>query len=113
MRRVLKPGAPLALLDLVPHNEAWLREAQGDRLLGVDPADVLAALERHRVEHVALETPSDHYRPARPGEAGEAGESGESGETGDSGQTGAAPEPEQAHVRARLPLFLVRATAPA
>jgi ArsR family transcriptional regulator len=104
MRRVLKPGAPLALLDLVPHNEAWLREAQGDRLLGVDPADVLAALERHGFEQVALETPSDHYRPARPDEGGESGASA---------QTAAPTEPEQARTRARLPLFLVRATAPA
>lgn len=102
MRRVLKPGAPLALLDLVPHNEAWLREAQGDRLLGVDPADVLAALERHGFEHVALETPSDHYRPARPEESGQP-----------SSEPEASHGPESARTRARLPLFLVRATAPA
>ena len=97
MRRVLKPGAPLTLLDLAPHGEGWLREAQGDRLLGVDPKDVIAGLERQGLVGIALETPSDHYVPTRP-PAGE--------------QTGARTN-HAAGERARLPLFLIRALAPA
>ena len=100
MRRVLKPGAPLALLDLVPHSEDWMREAQGDRLLGVDPADVRAGLERHGFTGLRLETPTDHYCPAPP-------------RTGAGG--GSANEQRQPHPAGavRLPLFLVRANAPA
>jgi ArsR family transcriptional regulator len=93
MRRVLKPGAAAVLFDLVPHGEAWMHEAQGDRLLGVDPADVLAALERRGFEEIALETPDDRYCPAARAEASDT-----STETAE---------------RARLPLFLVRARVPA
>jgi ArsR family transcriptional regulator len=94
MRRVLKPGATAVLFDLVPHSEGWLREAQGDLLLGLDPADVLAALERHDFGEIALETPDDHYRPR---------------------ELAPAPDPSAAREPAppRLPLFLVRARVPA
>lgn len=91
MRRVLKPGAAAVLFDLVPHGEAWMHEAQGDRLLGVDPADVLAALERRGFEEIALETPDDRYVPRA-----------EASETS-----------TETDERARLPLFLVRARVPA
>jgi len=94
MRRVLKPGAAAVLFDLVPHAEDWMREAQGDRHLGLDPADVLAALERAGFGEIALETPADHYRPREFAAAANPSE-------------GAEP------VRARLPLFLVRARVPA
>jgi len=94
MRRVLKPGASLALLDLAPHGEEWMREAQGDRLLGLDPADVLAALERRGFADIALETPADHYCPAQ------------------LGQAPSSPSGGRAAQRARLPMFLVRARVP-
>jgi ArsR family transcriptional regulator len=90
MRRVLRPGGTAVLVDLAPHGEEWMREAQGDRLLGLDPADVTAALEAAGFVRAVLETVHDHYQPTVPQEL--AG--------------------SDRRERARLPLFLVRAYAP-
>jgi ArsR family transcriptional regulator len=89
MRRVLRPGGTAVLVDLAPHAEEWLRAEQGDRLLGVEPADVLAALERAGFEHALVEPLDDHYQPLP--------------------STAAAGSDAE---RARLPLFLIRACAP-
>lgn len=83
MRRVLKPGGRAVVLDLMPHNEAWMHAALGDRHLGLAPRDVLAAFERAGFAEVRLEPADDRYRPLSP-----------KGE------------------RAELSLYLVRATAP-
>lgn len=91
MRRVLKPGATASVLELAPHSEAWLREAQGDLFLGVDSSDVMAALERAGFEELSFEVPDDHYTPPAPSAEPPAGNGAE---------------------RARLPLYLVRARAP-
>jgi ArsR family transcriptional regulator len=85
LRRVLKPDAAAALVELAPHREAWLHEAQGDRHLGLDPRDVVGAMQRAGFVDVRLEALDDRYRPARPD---------------------AAESPS-------LPLFLVRGRAPA
>jgi ArsR family transcriptional regulator len=90
MRRVLRPGGTAVLVDLAPHGEEWMREAQGDRLLGIDPAEVTTALEAAGFERAVLETVHDHYQPTVPQ---------------DSADT-------VRRERARLPLFLVRAHAP-
>jgi ArsR family transcriptional regulator len=66
LRRVLKPGAAAALVELAPHREAWMHDAQGDRHLGLDPRDVVAALERAGFVDVRLEALDDRYRPAQP-----------------------------------------------
>jgi len=94
MRRVLRPGGTAVLVDLAPHGEEWMREAQGDRLLGIDPADVTAALEAAGFERAVLETVHDQYQPTVPADIAAA--------VGDDG-------PRE---RARLPLFLVRAHKP-
>lgn len=83
MARVLKPGARAVILELRPHGEAWMHEELGDRHLGLEPTDVVRALERAGFEQVVLDATPDRYRPTSP-----------SGE------------------RVELPLYLVRATAP-
>jgi len=85
--RALKPGGRVAIVELSPHGEAWMHEGLGDRNLGLDPRDVLRALERAGFEDLALESLDDAYRPRLPG--------------GDS------------DARATLPLYLVRARRPA
>jgi len=87
MRRVLKPGAPAVVLELGPHKEGWMRETLGDRHLGLEPADVLAAFERAGFEQARLEPVDDHYQPRPPSAAG-------------------------TDERVQLPLYLVRGFAP-
>jgi ArsR family transcriptional regulator len=91
MRRVLRPGGTAVLVDLAPHGEEWMQDELGDRLLGLEPGDVLAALERAGFEGVEVEPLDDHYQPL-PSKAKASGDS--------------------TVERARLPLFLVRAHAP-
>lgn len=64
-RRALKPGGALAIVELAPHKESWMAESQGDLRLGLDPRDVLDALERAGFEDLVLESPRDAYRPRR------------------------------------------------
>lgn len=85
MRRVLKPGAGLAILELEPHAEDWMRDEMGDRHLGLDPEHVVRALTRAGFEAVRSEPLDDHYTPRS-----------------------RAPK----HTAARLSLYLVRAFAP-
>ncbi|MEO0653201.1 MAG: metalloregulator ArsR/SmtB family transcription factor [Planctomycetota bacterium] len=66
MRRVLRPGGRAVILELMPHREGWVREALGDRHLGLDPGDVLAALRRAGFEDVSLDPSEDRYRPVGP-----------------------------------------------
>ena len=84
MRRVLAPGGNVAIVELMPHREGWLRAALGDRHLGLEPADVLDGLRRAGFERVNLDPVDDRYRPVGP-----------------DGQS------------AELPLYLARGTAPA
>ncbi|MEW6074575.1 MAG: metalloregulator ArsR/SmtB family transcription factor [Planctomycetota bacterium] len=88
MARILKPGGTLAILELAPHGEAWMKRALGDRRLGLEPGDVLAALERAGFTGPLLDPVEDAYRPRRPD---------------------AAPGDEEP----RLTLYVVRARAPA
>lgn len=85
--RALKPGGRVAIVELAPHGETWMHDGLGDRNLGLDPRDVLRALERAGFVDATLESLEDRYRPRVPG----------------------APEDE----RAPLPLYLVRARRPA
>jgi ArsR family transcriptional regulator len=84
MRRALRPGGALSIVELAPHKEAWMKEAQGDLRLGIEPRDLVEALRRAGFEDIALESPNDTYRPRR-----------------DDG------------ARAELPLYLVRCRKPA
>jgi ArsR family transcriptional regulator len=87
MLRVLKPGAPAIVLELAPHKEGWMRETLGDRHLGLEPGDVLAAFERSGFEGAHLEPVDDHYQPRSPSDDG-----------------------VERHVQ--LPMYLVRGFAP-
>lgn len=66
MRRSLRPGGRLAILELAPHKEGWVRESLGDRHLGLEPQDIVAALERAGFEEARVEPVDDHYQPISP-----------------------------------------------
>lgn len=63
LARVLKPGGTLTVLELLPHREAWMRAALGDRHLGLEPRDVMAAMTRAGFVDLALDDVDDSYRP--------------------------------------------------
>ncbi|MFN0244610.1 MAG: ArsR/SmtB family transcription factor [Planctomycetota bacterium] len=65
MRRVLKPGGRAVIVELAPHREEWMHEIHGDRHLGLDPRDLLAALTRAGFVDLRLESLADRYRPRR------------------------------------------------
>jgi ArsR family transcriptional regulator len=69
MHRVLKPGAALAILELAPHREEWMRRELGDRHLGLLPSDLLSALQRAGFHDLALEPVDDRYCPQSPAAA--------------------------------------------
>ena len=64
--RVLAGGGTLTILELAPHRETWMHAAQGDRHLGLDAQDLLAALARAGLNDLALIPIDDRYRPRRP-----------------------------------------------
>lgn len=64
--RVLRPSASLAVVELAPHDEAWMHTELGDRHLGI-PADVVArAMQRAGFTDVEATPLDDSYAPARP-----------------------------------------------
>jgi hypothetical protein len=65
----LKPGGTAVVLELAPHKESWMRAELGDRHLGLEPADVMAAFARAGFEDIALDPVQDRYRPRRPAAA--------------------------------------------
>jgi len=65
MRRVLKAGGTAVVIELAPHHEAWMRAELGDRHLGLEPSDVLAAMSRAGFVDVALDPLDDRYLPKR------------------------------------------------
>ena len=65
MARALRPGGTAVVLELAPHREAWMRAEMGDRHLGLESADVVAAFRRAGFEDVAVDPVRDRYRPRR------------------------------------------------
>ena len=63
MRRALKPGGTLSVVDLMPHREAWMHADLGDRHLGLDPTEVQAALSRVGFTDLRVEPLDDRYCP--------------------------------------------------
>lgn len=66
MRRVLRPGGNACVLELAPHKETWMLDELGDRHLGLDSADVMAAFRRVGFEGVTLDPVDDTYQPQGP-----------------------------------------------
>ena len=66
MLRVVRPGGAAVVVELAPHRETWCRDTLGDRHLGLDPGDVVAAFRRAGFEHVQLQELEDRYQPAPP-----------------------------------------------
>ena len=66
MLRALAPGGTAVVLELAPHREDWMRDALGDRHLGLESSDVLAAFERAGFVDVRLEHVDDRYCPTPP-----------------------------------------------
>jgi len=79
MRRVLRPGGTAVVLELAPHREEWMHRALGDRHLGLEAGDVVAALRRAGFEDVRLETVDDRYCPSAPGSEDDSTSASESG----------------------------------
>lgn len=66
VRRALRPGGRLVVLELAPHRESWMRETLGDRLLGLAATDVAAAMRRSGFEDLRVEDVDDRYCPHPP-----------------------------------------------
>jgi len=69
MMRVLRPDGSAVVLELAPHGETWMRRELGDRHLGLEPGDVIGALERAGFQDLVLDPVEDRYQPRRAGAA--------------------------------------------
>lgn len=81
LMRSVRPQGSVVITDLLPHDEAWMREEMGDLRLGLKPQVVVAALARAGFTALATRTLADRYVVE-----------------------------SKAGARAALPLFLVRGT---
>lgn len=66
MRRVLRPGGALSVVELMPHREGWMHGELGDRHLGLDPGEVQSALQRAGFVDLRMEPLDDRYCPVAP-----------------------------------------------
>lgn len=83
MRRALKPGGCLVVIDLLPHKEAWMADSFADLKLGLDPVELKSRAEKAGFVDLASEAIDDRYVVEAPD-----------------------------HRRAELPLFLLEARVP-
>jgi len=65
--RILKPGGKVVVLELMPHQEAWVREQLGHKHLGFEPEALAAGLQEAGFAEVTCET---HARGAAPPRGG-------------------------------------------
>jgi len=59
--RVVKPGGQVVCLDMLPHNEAWLRDAMADVRLGLEPTTLEQELRAVGLVDVSREMLEDRY----------------------------------------------------
>lgn len=64
--RVLRPGAALAVIEIAPHDEAWMHTELGDRHLGLAQDHVVRAMQRAGFADVEASMLDDSYQPVRP-----------------------------------------------
>jgi ArsR family transcriptional regulator len=65
-RRLLKKGGKLLVLELLPHDEAWVRERLGHVWLGFSPEQLAAGLEAEGFGSVSTEILPSGSSPFRP-----------------------------------------------
>jgi 16S rRNA (cytosine1402-N4)-methyltransferase len=65
--RILKPGGKVVVLELMPHEETWVRERLGHRHLGFEPEALSADLKEAGFSEVTCETHARDAAPARGG----------------------------------------------
>jgi ArsR family transcriptional regulator len=61
MRRALRPGGRLVLIDLLPHKEAWMAESFADLKPGLDPVDLRSRVEKAGFTEAAIEAIEDRH----------------------------------------------------
>ncbi|MFH0944481.1 MAG: metalloregulator ArsR/SmtB family transcription factor [Planctomycetota bacterium] len=66
MYRAIRPGGTVAVLELAPHREEWMRTELGDRHLGLEPSDLLQTMRQVGFVDALLDPPADRLRPKRP-----------------------------------------------
>jgi ubiquinone/menaquinone biosynthesis C-methylase UbiE len=47
MFRILQPGGRFLIIDLIQHDQEWMRDKLGDLWLGFDPEEVLSLVQQH------------------------------------------------------------------
>lgn len=105
MRRAIRPGGTAVVLELAPHRETWMQRALGDRHLGLEAADVAAALERAGLQDVRIEDAPDRYCPQPEEKRAEGSENRAEGDGPGEGH-GAGAKP------VALSLYIVRGRVP-
>jgi ArsR family transcriptional regulator len=65
-RRLLKKGGKLLVLELLPHDEDWVRERLGHRWLGFEPERLAAAFEAEGFRSISPENLPSGSSPFRP-----------------------------------------------
>ena len=63
MRRILRPGGSLVVLELAPHRESWMHRELGDRHLGIPSSEVVDSLRRVGLSDLHVEAVDDRYCP--------------------------------------------------
>lgn len=61
--RVLRPGGRLVIAELAPHREEWMRREMGDLRLGIEPAELIRALEEGGFADAVLAPARDRLMP--------------------------------------------------
>lgn len=107
MRRAIRPGGTLSIVDLMPHKEGWVRTELGDHHLGLDPTEVSDALRRAGFEDVRVEPVKDDRYLAQPRQTARPQHTPNARDT-----TSPADPTAKREGAVALPLYLVRGRVP-
>jgi ArsR family transcriptional regulator len=67
MVRIVRPGGLVCCVDMLPHNEAWMRDEMADTRLGLDPSALEDDLRACGLVDVEREILADRYLVDAPG----------------------------------------------